>query len=52
MVPTTAILITFTNTLEVSLDFLLLDVEEDKFLIKGLLDAFIKKCKFEKLAHT
>ncbi len=26
--------------------------EEDKFLIKGLLDAFIKKSKFEMLAHS
>ena len=26
--------------------------ENDKFLIKGLLDAFIKKSKFEMLAHN
>ncbi len=26
--------------------------EKDKFLVKGLLDAFIKKSKFEMLAHT
>lgn len=26
--------------------------EEDKLLIKGLLDAFIKKSKFEMLAHS
>jgi transcriptional regulator with XRE-family HTH domain len=26
--------------------------EKDKFLVKGLLDAFIKKSKFETLAHT